>query len=124
MGKRPLNYKTDLQIAIGQYCQAYDHKIPHNDLRTRMLDTIYLRPLDNAQGGHELMDLNTKQAITRPLRDVEVVPITPNVIKAVEQLAFDKGFSPSKSRTELELSFMPAIGLQEWTTQTTKHQTK
>ena len=42
------------------------------------------------------MDLNTKQAITRPLRDVEVVPITPNVIKAVEQLAFDEGFKSLK----------------------------
>ncbi len=42
------------------------------------------------------MDLNTKQPITRPLCDVEVVPITPNVIKGVEQLAFDEGFKSLK----------------------------
>jgi Reverse transcriptase (RNA-dependent DNA polymerase) len=51
----------------------------------RTLDCIYLRPLPNAQGGHELFHLANNRLLTR--RTVTVVPITQAVIDTVQELA-------------------------------------
>jgi hypothetical protein len=57
---------------------------------TRTLEVIYLRPAQNQQGGHELMDLNSGQLISRNI--VHEIPVTDVVIKAVENMAYQQGF--------------------------------
>jgi hypothetical protein len=54
--------------------------------------------LSNAQGGHEILHLETKQIIVR--HNVTVVPITPDVVKAVEALAKRDGVAPFKMVTK------------------------
>ena len=77
MSQQPLDYNKHLQIPFGTYVQALHESNPSNTNLERMLDAIYLRPLQNSQGGHELMDLHTGSVITR--RRVTVVPL-PNTI--------------------------------------------
>jgi hypothetical protein len=54
------------------------------------LDAIYLCPAQNQQGGHELMDLNSDQLISRNI--VHQIPVTDVVIKAVGNMAYQQGF--------------------------------
>jgi hypothetical protein len=64
---------------------AHDEPNPTNLTAPRALDGIYMRPLSNAHGGHKILNLETKQIIVH--RNISVVPITPDVVKAVEALA-------------------------------------
>jgi hypothetical protein len=50
------------------------------------------------QGGHELLDLNSGQVITRVR--VTQIPITDMVIKAIEQIAKDQGFRTLKFKNK------------------------
>jgi hypothetical protein len=61
---------------------------------TRALDAIYLRPVQNQQGGHEFMDLNSGQLITRNI--VHKIPVTNVIIKAVKNMAYQQGFKSIK----------------------------
>ncbi|MGC8538238.1 MAG: hypothetical protein ACP5MZ_04665, partial [Candidatus Micrarchaeia archaeon] len=70
------------------------------------IDAIYLRPVDNIQGGHELMDLNSGRLITRP-RVVEI-PITNLVIEAVESMAEEQGIKSLKLQNRRKTIFYPA----------------
>jgi hypothetical protein len=51
-------------------------------------------PGTNQQGGHELMDLNSGQLISRNI--VHEIPVTNVVIKAVENMAYQQGFKSLK----------------------------
>ncbi|MGC8479045.1 MAG: hypothetical protein ACP5NE_03955, partial [Candidatus Micrarchaeia archaeon] len=62
--------------------------------------------VDNIQGGHELMDLNSGRLITRP-RVVEI-PITNLVIKAVEAMAEEQGIKSLKLQNRHKTVFYPA----------------
>jgi hypothetical protein len=55
---------------------------------------IYLRPAHNQQGGHELMDLNSGQLISRII--VHEIPVTNFVIMVVENMAYQQGFKSLK----------------------------
>ena len=61
---KTLNYKKDCLCKFEEYMQAHTHAEPRNDMRERTYDAIYLRPNDNAQGGHIVMDLTTGEEIT------------------------------------------------------------
>jgi hypothetical protein len=67
---------------------------------TRTLDAIYLRPAQNQKGGHELMDLNSGQLISRNI--VHKIPVTDVVIKAVERMAYNQGFKSSRTVEQQE----------------------
>ena len=82
---RKLNYKKHCLYEFGEYVQAHTYNEPRNDMRKRTLDTIYLRPNDNDQGGHILMDLTTGSLITRGR--ITTVPMTKLVKEKVEELA-------------------------------------
>ena len=71
-----------------------------------MLDAIYLRPAQNQQGGHELMDLNSGKLITRNI--VHEIPVTDVVIKAVETMAFAQGFTTLKFKNRNKIIFHDA----------------
>lgn len=65
--------------------QAHDKPKPLNLQAARTLDWIYFISFQDEQGGHELLDLNTHQIITR--RIVMVVPMTSRSIANVKNMA-------------------------------------
>jgi Xaa-Pro aminopeptidase len=80
-----LDYTKYCVVPFGVYVQAN-----HESTKTRTLDAIYLRLAQNQQGGHDLMDLNSGQLISRNI--VHEIPVTDVVIKAVENMAYQQGF--------------------------------
>ena len=80
-----LDFNKHCTVPFGAYVQANHESTRTSSNTTRMLDAIYLRPAQTQQGGHELMDLNSGQLITRNI--VHEIPVTDVVIKAVEAMA-------------------------------------
>jgi hypothetical protein len=80
-----LDYERHCKYQIGEYVQAHDEPPQTNTNAPRSLDCIYLRPMDNAQGGHELLHLQTNKVVKR--RKLTKIPITPSIIKQVHALA-------------------------------------
>jgi hypothetical protein len=79
-----LDYERHCKYQIGEFVQAHEEPTHSNTDASRSLDCIYLRPLDNAQGGHELLRLQTNKVVKR--RNLTKVPITPSIIKQVHAL--------------------------------------
>ena len=63
MHQENLDYERHCQYQIAEYVQAHDEPIHTNMNAPRSLDCLYLRPMDNAQGGHELLHLQTNKVI-------------------------------------------------------------
>jgi len=91
---RAIDYEKHCKIPFGAYVQANNQSLPTNTNAPRTIDCIYLRPTNNKQGGHELMDLASGRVITRP-RVIEI-PITQVVINAVEKMAIKQGIKTLK----------------------------
>jgi hypothetical protein len=89
-----LDYTKHCVVPFGSYVQANHESTKTSSNVTRTLDTIYLRPAQNQQGGHELMDLSSGQLISRNI--VHEIPVTDVVIKAVENMAYQQGFKSLK----------------------------
>jgi hypothetical protein len=89
-----LDYTKHCVVPFGAYIQANHESTKTSSNVTRTLDAIYLRPAQNQQGGHELMDLNSGQLISRNI--VHEIPVTDVVIKAVENMAYQQGFKSLK----------------------------
>ena len=87
--QEPLDYKKHCSIPFGTYVQAHNEPTPSNTQYARTLDCIYLRYVDNMQGGHELLDLHTGRTIKR--RTVTPLPMTQNVIDLVQAMAKKDG---------------------------------
>ncbi len=85
MRQENLDYARHCKYQIGEYLQAHNEPDHTNTNAQRSLDCIYLRPMDNAQGGHELLHLQTNQVVKR--RTMANIPITPSIIKQVHALA-------------------------------------
>jgi hypothetical protein len=83
--EQKLNYAHECQIPTLSYVLIHYEPTPTNSMQPRALDGIYMRPISNANGGHEVLHLATNEIIT--WRNLTVIPITPAVIKAVETLA-------------------------------------
>ena len=92
-----LDYNKHCSIPFGTYVQAHNENNPTNTMAARALDCIYLRPIYNQQGGHELLDLTTKRVITR--KKVTTIPLTSSIIQAVENIAKAEGMEGLKVRT-------------------------
>ena len=106
MSGKQLDYKKHCQVPFGAYVLANHETEPTNTNAPRAIDAIYLRPLNNIQGGHELMDLNSGKLITR--RNVTEIPMTTSVIKAVETMAYKQGFKSLKFKNRHGVVFHPA----------------
>jgi hypothetical protein len=65
--------------------QALEEPTHTNTNAPRSLDCIYLRPMDNGQGGHELLHLQTNKVVKRS--NLAKIPITPSIVKQVHALA-------------------------------------
>lgn len=93
-----LDYTTQCMIPQLSYVLAHDEPNPTNTTDPRALDCIYMRPISNAQGGHQVLHLATNEVIVR--RKVTQIPITPAIIKAVEALARRDNVTPFKMETK------------------------
>jgi hypothetical protein len=85
MHHEKLDYERHCKYQIGEFVQARKEPNHTNTNAPRSLDCIYLRRMDNAQGGHELLYLQTNRVVKR--RKLTKVPITPSIIKHVHALA-------------------------------------
>ena len=95
LGGTPLDCDKHCVIPFGACVQANHESNPTNDNTARTIDCICLRPCNNVQGGHELMDLNSGRVIARGGKITEI-PVTNVVIKAVEAMAEKEGFKSLK----------------------------
>ena len=84
LNQRNIEYAKHCWFEFGSYVQANHHNEPTNTNEPRTLDGIYLRPLQNTQGGHEIMDLSTGSVITRS--KLRVIPMTDAVIRRVNEM--------------------------------------
>ena len=80
-----LDYRKDLGLQLGAYCQVHQNEKPRNSMKARTLPALYLGPSGNLQGGRLFLSLSTGQSITRFAYDVLPMPAT--VIARVEALA-------------------------------------
>jgi hypothetical protein len=85
MHKETLDYARHCKYQIDEYVQAHDKPDHTNTDAPRSLDCIYLRSMDNAQRGHELLHLQTNRLVKRCT--MIKIPITPSIIKQVHTLA-------------------------------------
>jgi hypothetical protein len=89
-----LDYTKHCVMPFGAYVQANHESTKTSSNVTRTLDSIYLHPAQNQQGGHELIDLNSGQLISRNI--VHEIQVTDVLIKAVENMACQQGFKSLK----------------------------
>jgi hypothetical protein len=101
-----LDYNKHCTIPFGAYVQANHEMNQTNSNAPRTIDAIYLRPANNQQGGHELMDLNSGKLITRS-KAIQI-PVTNIVIKAVEAMADRQGFKTLKFKNRNGIVFHDA----------------
>jgi hypothetical protein len=85
MHQENLDYERHYKYQIGEYVQAHEEPKHTNTNAPRSLDCIYLRSMDNAQGGHELLHLQTNKVVKQ--RNLTKILITPSIIKQVHALA-------------------------------------
>jgi hypothetical protein len=94
LNKINLDYTKHRVVPFVAYVQTNHELTKMSSYVTRTLDAIYLCPAQNQQGGHELMDLNSGQLISRNI--VHEIPVTYVVIKAVKNMAYQQGFTSLK----------------------------
>ena len=93
-----LDYTKHCVVPFGAYVQA-NHESKKTSLNvTRTLDAIYLHSAQNQQGGHELINLNSGQLISRNI--LHEIPVTHVVIKAVKRMAYNQGFKSLKFKNK------------------------
>jgi hypothetical protein len=88
MAGKPLNYKKDLALEFGAYCQVHAHHAPRNSMKARTEGGICLGPIGNEQGGFKFMSLLTGRKITG--FKWTQLPIPPEVITRVNHLGKDQ----------------------------------
>ena len=109
MKHQDLDYEKHCQVPFGAYVQAKTDTRKSNSNEPRTMDAIYLRPLPNKQGGHEVMNLVTGLAVTASR--VWEKPVTDFVIKAVEAMAAEQQIKTLKLRGRNKQPLFPA----DWT---------
>jgi hypothetical protein len=79
-----LDYKKNLSLQLGQYCQVHEEDNPRNSQIARTKGAISLGPSGNLQGGFKFMALNSCNKIVR--RSWDVIPMPDLVIDRVDAL--------------------------------------
>ena len=105
--KRAIDFSKHLRYSFGTYVIASYEERPKNIPKPRGIDSIYIRPAKNLQGGHEVMDLITGRVITRP--KVHEMKMTCLVVKRVEEMARKQGLKSMKffDRKRNQIIFNP-----------------
>ena len=104
---RPVDYDKHCKVKCGAYVQAYNDNNPTNTTKERSIDGIFLKSLDNIQGGYEVLDLKTGQPTTR--FHVDELPMPKEVIARVEQLAEKDGFTRHAEPTIRTYALIPGV---------------
>jgi hypothetical protein len=89
-GLPTLDYVKHCTVPFGAYVQANHETNQTNSNASQTIDSIYLRPVNTMQGGHELYNLYSGRVITKAR--VTQIPVTDVIIKAIEQFTEDQGF--------------------------------
>ncbi len=89
--KKNIDYDKHCQYALGEYVQAHTEPNPSNTIEERTIDCIYLRYIDNEQGGHQVLKLSTNKIIAR--RNLSRAGITKNIIQRVHDIAMMEGMT-------------------------------
>ena len=87
--RKNIDYDKRCKFALGEYVQAHTEPSASNTIAERTIDCIYLRYIDNEQGGHQLLNLNTNKIIAR--RNLTRAVITKNIIQRVHDIAMKEG---------------------------------
>jgi len=90
----PIDWNKDLKILQGSYCQAFTERTTKNEFKQRTLDTLFLAPMKNKQGGYVMLNLAINKEVTSTR--ITQVPITDLVVRTVEELAAQDGMTPLK----------------------------
>ena len=72
MGHQPLDLKKHCKYGFGTYVQANQDNDPMNTNTPQTIDGIYLRPCWNHHRGHEIMNLEMGELVTRLLKYLDV----------------------------------------------------
>ena len=88
MSGEVLDYKKQLALQVGSYCQVHEEEFPRNSQLPRTRGAIALGPTGNVQGGFRFMALNTGRVITRYSWDS--LPMPDTVIARVNYLGRDQ----------------------------------
>ena len=104
--RESIDYNKHCKFKFGSYVQATQDNSPTNTNAPRTIDAIYLRPANNKQEGHIVMNLQTGLAMTR--HKLWEVPVTDMVIKAVEALAKQQGITTLKLEGRNKIPLHPA----------------
>ena len=88
------DFDEHCQFEFGDCAQANEHTDPRNNMRTRCIDGMCLRPADNGTG-HYLMDLQTGREVIRG-KKITVIPLTDTVKNVVEDMGIRQGFKELK----------------------------
>ena len=84
MSGETLDFKKQLRIQLGQYCQVHEKDIPSNIQALRIKGEICIGPSGNLQGGYKFMALNSGKKIVR--RNWYLIPMPDTVIARVNTL--------------------------------------
>ena len=98
--QKVLDCKHDCECQFGSFVQGCDAKTPHATAAERAVDGINLGTTeDNAQGGHESLNLNAKRCYTQG--QVTLMPAPDRTIKKAEALAAADGVQSLERITRL-----------------------
>jgi hypothetical protein len=87
------------QCNTAQFGYVHHEPNPSNSLAQCFLDCIYLSPLSDVQGKHDLFHPATRQTFTQPTATVSPMPTS--VVKAVNDLAAAEGMKGLEMKTNL-----------------------
>jgi hypothetical protein len=79
-----LDFKKNISLQIGQYCQVHEEDTPRNRQVARTKGAISLGPSGSLQGGFKFMDLNSGKKIVQS--SLDVIPLPDVVINRVNEL--------------------------------------
>ena len=81
MHQENLDYESHWKHQIIEYVQDHDNTQQKKTNAPQYSDCVYICPMYNDQGGHELLHLQTNKVVKR--QNLKQVSITPSIIKHV-----------------------------------------
>ena len=83
--KKLLNFNTHCKHYTGEYVLAHDDKQIKNNMESRAIDCIYLRPANTSKYAHEFYNIATKKVIVR--QNCTSIPTPAHIINIIEKQA-------------------------------------
>ena len=107
MNRRNFNVKRECQHESGDFVLGFqDNKERKNTPMPRGVECIYLNPTKDMQEGHELMNLQTGELISRPF--VKAAPMPQWAIERVENLGRSQGMKSLKFYNRKREEILPS----------------